>query len=170
MASPQPCVHSAGVTSQSRTSHELVLRLVLSFIAVVVCYRFEWTWLKAITADLNLRLDHLAGVPLERVSLDTVRLGTELFRYVIACTFADVWCAALALVWNPRQSAARNLGFLAVFTATLFVLNVVRLTAADVLYAAGVNWSLSEGVIGGMAYFAVWMWILKRGAWRAVSA
>src|ERR1044072_5539212 len=123
MAAPQPVAHSVGAANQSRTSSQLVLRLVLSFLAVVVCYRFEWMWLKAITADLNLRLDHLAGVPLERVSLDTVRLETEPFRYVIACTFADVWCAALALVWNPRQSAARNVGFLGVFTAGLFVLN-----------------------------------------------
>jgi hypothetical protein len=139
--------------------------LVLSFLAVVVCYRFDWLWLKDITASLNLQLDRLAGVPLERLSIDTVRLGPKLFQYVIACTFADVWCAAIALVWNTRQSVARNLEFLAAFTLGLFVLNVVRLTAADVIYAAGMSWSLAEGLIGGLAYFAVWLVILRRHAW-----
>ena len=152
--------------NQSRTSSQLVLRLVLSFFAVVVCYRFDWLWLKNITASLNLRLDHLAGVALQRVSVDTVRLGHESFQYVIACTFADVWCAALALVWNTRQSVARNLEFLVAFTAGLFLLNVVRLSAADVVYAAGMSWSLAEGVIGGLGYFAVWLVILRRHAWR----
>ena len=166
MASSQPCVHSVGTANQSRTSAQLVLRLVLLFFAVVLCYRLDWRWLKDITASLNLRLDHLAGVPLERVSIDTVRLGHEYFRYVIACTFADVWCAALALVWDMRQSIARNLEFLAAFTIGLFVLNVVRLSAADVIYAAGMSWSLAEGVIGGLAYFAVWLVILRRHAWQ----
>ena len=166
MASPQPCVHSEGATDQSRTSLQLVLRLIVSFAAVVICYRFDWLWLKTVTASLNLPLDHLAGVRLERISADTVRLGAVTFRYVIACTFADVWCAALALVWKTRESAARNLEFLAAFTLGLFVLNVVRLSAADVLYAAGVNWDIAEGVIGGLAYFAVWLVILRRHAWN----
>ena len=166
MASPQPCVHSPGASDQSRTSTQLVLRLVLSFVAVVVCYRYDWQWLKSITATLNLRLDNLAGVPLERLSADTVRLSTVTFRYVIACTFADVWCAAIALVWKTRDSVTRNLEFLAAFTLGLFVLNVVRLSAADLLYAAGVSWSLAEGVIGGLAYFAVWLAILRRHAWN----
>jgi hypothetical protein len=165
MASPQPCVHSEGAANQSRTSSQLVLRLVLSFLAVVACYRFDWLWLKDITATLNVRLDHLAGVPLQRLSLDTVRLGPKFFQYVIACTFADVWCAAIALVWDARQSVARNLEFLTGFTLGLFVLNVVRLSAADVLYAAGMSWSLAEGLIGGLAYFAVWLVILRRHAW-----
>jgi hypothetical protein len=140
--------------------------LVLSFVAVLVCYRFDWLWLKSVTAALNLSLDNLAGVPLVRVSLDTVRLGNVLFQYVIACTFADVWCAALALVWRRRESLARNLQFLAVFTLGLFALNVIRLSAADVLYYAGLNWDIAEGVIGGLAYFAVWLVILRRHAWR----
>jgi hypothetical protein len=144
----------------------LVLRLVLSFMAVLVCYRFDWLWLKSITATLNLRLDHLAGVPLQRVSIDTVRLGNELFRYVIACTFADVWCASLALIWKTRESVARNLEFLLPFTAGLFVLNVVRLSAADVLYNAGVSWTMAEGVIGGIAYFIVLLLIQRRHAWN----
>jgi exosortase/archaeosortase len=166
MASPQPCVHSPGVRDQSRTGVTLVLRLVLSFVAVVICYRFDWLWLKTITASLNLRLDNLAGVPLQRLSADTVRLGAVTFRYVIACTFADVWCASIALIWKTREPVARNLEYLAVFTLGLFVLNVVRLSAADVLYAAGVSWSLAEGVIGGLAYFAVWLAILRRNAWN----
>lgn len=165
MASPQPCVHSAGAANQSRTGSTLVLRLVLSFLAVVVCYRFGWTWLKALTATLNLRLDHLAGVPLQRLSIDTVQLGHKYFQYVIACTFADVWCASLALVWRTRQTVAQNLGFIAAFTAGLFVLNIVRLSAADVVFAAGMNWSLAEGLTGGLAYFAVWLAILRRHAW-----
>ncbi len=166
MASPQPCVHSPGASDQSRTSASLVLRLVLSFVAVIICYRFDWLWLKTATASLNLRLDNLAGVPLQRLSADTVRIGTATFQYVIACTFADVWCAALALVWKTRDSIPRNLEYVAASSLGLFVLNVVRLTAADVLYAAGVNWSLAEGVIGGLAYFAVWLVILRRHAWN----
>lgn len=170
MASPQPCVHSAEIIGQSRTSTQLVLRLVLSFLAVLVCYRFDWLWLKSITASLNLRLDNLAGVPLQRVSLDTVRLGHEYFRYVIACTFADVSCASLALVWDTRQSAARNLRFIAIFTLGLFVLNIVRLSAADVVYFAGLRWTLAEGVMGGLAYFAVWLVILRRHAWTSTTS
>jgi hypothetical protein len=143
----------------SLLSSELLARFALVTVAVGICYCFHWRPLRFLTSEANLRLDLLAGIPLERLSYDTVSWKGVLYRYENACTFVDVWFGCIPLLWNLRRSIAQNLAFLAVVTLGLFTFNVFRLSVSDVLFAAGLSWELAHNVISGVAYFLVWIWI-----------
>jgi hypothetical protein len=148
-------------------AHRLAVRTALAVMAVLICYRFEWQWLRYLTSEFNLRLDLLFGIVLQRVSADTVFWKGIYYQYQNACTFADVWCGAVPLLWNLRQSWRRNLVFLIWFSAALFTFNILRLTASDVLFNWGIPWSLAHEAFSGLAYFAVWIFIWERKAWQS---
>jgi exosortase/archaeosortase family protein len=138
---------------------QLAVRIVWAIAALLICYSFDWHWLRLVTSECNLWLDAVAGLHFQRLASDVVSWRGEVFRYTNACCFADVWCAALPLLWNTRHRIARNLWLIAAFTPALFVFNVVRLSISDVLYAHGMPWSWAHSVLGGVAYVAVWMFI-----------
>ena len=141
---------------------ELVFRFTLAALAVAICYCFDWRLLRTLTLDLNLRLDSLFGVHLQRISSDTVMYNGALYRYVIACTMADVWCAAIPLIWDIRSRIVQNLRVLGVFTVALFAFNIIRLSFSDLLFASGLSWDLAHNVISGVAYFLIWIFVWKR--------
>jgi len=143
----------------------LVVRLCLAALAVVICYSLKWEFLRYITSELNIRLDALAGIHLQRLSTDTVLWNGTLYYYERACIFADVWCGAIPLLWSLRRTVSGNLLHLLLFTAALFAFNVFRLSFSDVLYAIGVPWDLAHNAIGGAAWFLVWVWIWKHRDW-----
>jgi hypothetical protein len=146
-------------------SSEIAIRFALVAVAVGVCYLFEWRWLRWLTAELNVRLDALAGVHLERVSPDEVMWRGALYKYVVACTFADVWCGAIPLLWGVQHSVRRNVGVLLGFAAALVCFNAVRLSFSDVMFAAGVAWDLAHNVVSGVCYFVIWTWIWNHRPW-----
>lgn len=150
-------------------TREFLVRALLAAAAVALCYQFRWDHLRFLTAGLNLRLDALAGVTLQRVSPDTVLWKGQVYRYVIACTFADVWCGAIPLVWDRSRTILRNVVRVLAIGIVLIAFNVFRLSVSDVLFAAGIPWDLAHGVIGGLAYFAVFVWIWKHRTWRAFT-
>lgn len=139
----------------------LLIRFTLVPVAVVICHLFSWHALRYWTSELNLRLDLLAGIHLQRMSFDQVLWKGVLYRYQIACTLADVWCGAIPLLWNWRRSIFQNLTLLAGFAAALFALNIFRLSLSDILFAAGLPWDLAHNVISGITYFIVWVWIWR---------
>jgi len=153
----------AGTTR--RFSREVVLRFVLVAVAVGICYLFEWRWLRTLTLQLNSLLDALAGIHLQRLSFDTVEWHGEIYRYQIACTFADVWCGAIPLIWNVRKNALSNIGHVLIVGLVMIAFNVVRLSISDVLFALGLNWDLAHNVISGISYFLVWTWIWHTRTW-----
>ena len=160
----------AAISRSAAPATEFVVRAALCVVAVVLCYQFSWSWLRALTATLNVALDSLVGVRLERVAPDLVLWKGQLYRYVIACTMADVWCGALPLLWNARRPVAWNLARSLLFGAAVIVFNIFRLSLSDVLFAWGVNWDLAHGVIAGLAYFAIWVWIWNHRTWRDTAS
>jgi hypothetical protein len=152
--------------SRRLLSSELVMRFVLVAAGVGVCYLFDWRWLRSLTCDLNLRLDGLAGVHLQRVAYDAVMYRGALYSYGIACTFADVWCGGIPLLWDLRRSVGRNLATVLAFGGALLVFNVARLSFSDVLFAKGLSWDLAHNVVSGICYFAIWTWIWKNRSWQ----
>lgn len=140
---------------------EVLVRFALVPVAVALCYCFRWEVLRYLTSEANLRLDLLAGLHLQRLSLDTVQWRGSVYHYENACTFVDVWFGAIPLLWNLQRRVAANLGFFAQFAIALFVFNVFRLSLSDVLFSAGLNWDLAHNVVSGIAYFAVWVWIWR---------
>jgi hypothetical protein len=141
---------------------ELVFRFTLAALAVAICYCFDWRFLRTLTLDLNLWLDSLFGVHLQQISSDTVMYNGALYRYVIACTMADVWCGAIPLIWNLRSRVGQNLRFIGVFTVALFAFNIIRLSLSDVLFAYGLSWNLAHNVVSGVAYYLIWIFVWKR--------
>jgi hypothetical protein len=146
-----------------RLSHEAVVRLGLCAFGVGICYCFGWHWLRAWTCAANVWLDRWVGLRWERVGPEVVVWRGHVYFYAIACSFADVWCGALALVWDLRKSVRRNFVETAGFTGTLLAFNIARLTLSDLIVAAGAPWWLGHSVVAGFAYFAVWMWIARDG-------
>ena len=141
---------------------EWTFRFVLAAAAVGICYLFQWRFLRYLTSELNLRVDALFGVMLQRLSADTVVWKGIVYHYENACIFADVWCASIPLLWARSRTLSQNLPFITLYTSGLFVFNVLRLSFSDVLYAAGVPWSIAHNFVGGIAWFVVWIWIWKR--------
>ncbi len=144
------------------------MRILLAAIAVIVCYQFRWEALRYATSELNLRVDAFAGVHLQRLSADTVMWRGAAYQYVIACTFADVWCGAIPLIWDLRRTVTANVTRLAAFTIVLFAFNIFRLSVSDVLFAAGIPWPVAHDMLGGVAYFFVWLWIWNTRTWARV--
>ncbi len=143
-------------------SGSLLLRIGLAGLAVAFCYCFHWTLLRYLTSEFNLRLDRLAGISLIRTSSDTVMWRGALYYYGNACTFVDVWCGAIPLIWNLRRTIFSNLATIAILAVVLFFYNVFRLSVSDVLFADGVPWYWSHGLIAGFSYFGVWLWVRRR--------
>lgn len=118
-----------------------------------------WHWLEALTADFNTGLDRFLGVPWTRLSSNTVTWHGVVYEYVISCTFADVWCGAIPLVWNLRRKVLWNVGYIALMALGMFAFNIFRLSVSDYVFALGVPWSLAHSVVSGISYFVVWIWL-----------
>lgn len=107
-----------------------------------------------------------------RVSADTIRVQGVLFRFVTSCTFVDVVMGAIPLVWAFNKSIARNVLALLPLAAVLFAFNIVRLEISQLLYARGTPWILADDLVGGIAYFAVWIFIVscfKKYWWQTLE-
>lgn len=101
-----------------------------------------------------------------RLSFDTILVGGQATQYVIACTFVDVFMGAIPLLWNLKNSLLKNILLLLATAALLFGFNVLRLEFAQVLYYRSVAWTVADDVLGGVAYFAVWLSIWRLRSWK----
>jgi hypothetical protein len=141
---------------------EFSCRVALAAVFVVVAHQFSWTWLRFVTSDVILRLSSSLGMATARVSFDTVRIQGELFQFVIACTFVDVFAGSVPLLWRRKRSHAENGVRLIAAAAVLFTFNVVRLEIGQMLYSRGIlPYALADDVFGGFAYFTVWLYISR---------
>ena len=148
-----------------RLSRESLVRASVVAVFVLLTYQFPWRWLRFVTSVAVLRISASLGMATARVSFDTIRIHGEFFRVEIGCTFADVFVGSIPLLWDVRKSLLRNASRLLAVAVVFFGLNVVRLEIAQVLYARGVPWALADGVLGGVAYFAVWLFLWRQRTW-----
>jgi hypothetical protein len=98
----------------------VLVRFALVPIAVASCYCFRWEMLRYLSSEANLRLDLLAGLHLQRLSIDTVQWRGSVYQYENACTFIDVWFGSIPLLWNLGRPVAANLRFFAGLALALF--------------------------------------------------
>lgn len=138
-----------------------LFRALLVGIVVILTHQFAWNGLRYVTSEIVVRLSQTAGLSAERFSADTIRVQGNLFQFVISCTFVDVIMGMIPLVWALNKSVARNLLTVIPMAIGLFSFNVVRLQIGQLLYARGVPWLLADEVLGGIAYFAVWILIVS---------
>ena len=156
----------AGATSTDSGNSEFVLRAGTSLIFVLVCYLFQWHWLRSATLEGNAAFDALMGVRLDRVASDAVFWNGSVYRYVISCTFADVWCGALAFLIDLRRSILCNFRRLAIFTVALFAFNITRLSLSDFFFAHRIPWVIAHDAFAGFCYYAVWQYLWRTRSWK----
>lgn len=138
------------------------MRAVLLIAVVIACHLLEWNSLRFWTSEMVLRMSNFLGVPMHRVSDDVVSCGGELFNYTVSCTFVDVCFGAVVLTWNRGRSLLGNLLMVAELASGLFVFNCIRLTIGFVLYGHGVPWLIGHEAMSGLAYFMVWLWLMRQ--------
>lgn len=156
-----PALADADQTTSVGFRSEVLVRFALVPIAIAICYCFRWEVLRYVTSEANLRVDLLAGLHLQRISFDTVQWMGSVYRYENACTFVDVWCGAIPLLWDRRRTLGVNLRLFAGLAVGLFTFNVLRLSLSDMLFSAGLSWNLAHNVVSGISYFVVWLWIWR---------
>jgi hypothetical protein len=146
-------------------TREFLVRVCLVAILVVVSHQPGWQWLRLATSEAILRLSALLDMDTARLSYDTIRVqGTEV-EFVVSCTFVDVFFGSLPLLWDLRRSLLRNASRLVAAGAILFAFNVLRLEIAQLVYVRGASWQVADGVLGGIAYFCVWLAIWRLRSW-----
>ena len=128
---------------------------------MVACLQFQWTWLRFVTSEASLRFALWRGYAVERLSADIIVWGGHRFVFNTDCTFVDVICGALPLLWIRHAGVTRNgRDFLVVGTG-LFAFNILRNLLVDTLFSAGLPWSLTDQAIGALAYFLVWVFLVR---------
>jgi exosortase/archaeosortase len=137
---------------------------------VAICHQLRWEWLCGVTSESVLRMSTALGLSTLRLSSDTIVVQGQAVRVVTSCTFIDVVAGAVALLWNVRVSLSANATRLLTAAALLFAFNLVRLEIAQLVHAAGASWEMADGVVGGVAYFLVWLAIWPRCDWATPGA
>jgi hypothetical protein len=154
-------VQALPLVRRSSLGRGFLWRVLLVVIVVTLTHQFEWRGLRYFTSEAVLCLSRLASLSVERVSADTIRVQGNLFRFVISCTFVDVVMGAIPLLWAFNKSIAKNLLTVIELVVGLFGFNIVRLEVGQLLYARGAPWVLADDLLGGIAYFAVWILIVS---------
>jgi len=149
-----------------RFTRDFLIRTCLVAVFVVIAHEFSWEWLRFLTSEAVSHLSAVLGMDTARISFDTIRVqGTEV-KFVVSCTFVDVFFGSLPLLWDPGRSLPRNGFRILVAGVTLLVFNILRLEVAQLAYALGASWEVADGVLGGIAYFLVWVAIWRLRAWH----
>ena len=147
-------------------SGEFWCRAALVAVLAATAHQVPWEWLRFLTSECILRVSASLGMATSRVSFDTILVEGQPFQFVIACTFVDVFMGSIPLLWDLKRSVPRNILWLIATSTVLFGFNLVRLEVAQVLYYRGGSWTVADGVIGGIAYFAVWLAIWRLRSWK----
>jgi exosortase/archaeosortase len=155
------------LTRLPELSREFLCRAGLVAVFVVAAYHVSWEWLRFLTSECILRLSALLGMSAARISFDTIQVGSQAFQFLTACTFVDVFMGSIPLLWDIKKSMPRNIVWLIAAASVFFGFNVVRLELAQVLYYRGVPWIVADEVLGGFAYFVVWLAIWRLRSWNA---
>lgn len=149
-----------------RPTGEFCCRVGLVAVFAATTYQADWEWLRFLTSECVLRASASLGMTTSRVSFDTILVGGQATQFVIACTFVDVFMGSIPLLWKLKNSVLRNILWLLATATLLFGFNVMRLELAQVLYYRGVTWTVADQVLGGVAYFAVWLAIWRLRSWK----
>jgi hypothetical protein len=93
---------------------------------------------------------------MQPLSATTISFRGVTYSYQLSCTFVDVWCGLVPLLWLKSRPIAWNVGWLMFWAVSLFVFNIARLSLSDVLFAYGVPWWLAHSIFSGVCYYFVW--------------
>lgn len=143
----------------------LAARVLLVPVFVAVCYLYDWSWLRVMTTVTLVQISAMLGVPMQRTGADVIRVAGISAQFVVACTMIDAFFGAIPLLWRTTVSWSRNLLRLSVVMVAVFGLNIVRLELGFIAMTKGVPWWLAHEVVAGVAYFCLYLFIVKERAW-----
>jgi hypothetical protein len=140
----------------------LILRASLVALFVIACHQLDWRGARFLTSECILQISLWLGIPIQRLSFDVIQFNGQQFQFGVSCAYIDVVCGSIPLIWNLAVSVWRNLLKLTLYCGCLFVFNVLRLELGYVLYAQGVPWVFAHEVIGGVALFLIFLWVIRQ--------
>lgn len=143
---------------------ELACRVLLVPVFVGVCYLFDWYWLRVLTTDTLMRISSILGMSMVRTSADVVTIAGVTAKFIVACTMIDAFFGAIPLLWRTAASWRQNFTRLGLVLVGVFVLNIVRLELGFVAMTRGVPWWLAHEVVAGVAYFCLYVFIMRERA------
>ena len=138
------------------------LRLSIAVGFGLTAHLFGWEWVRLFTSEVVLRSVAALGLQASRLSFDTISINGVAFQFVVACTFVDVIVGSIPLLWSATKTSLRNLRTILSVAAALFAFNLLREDLSQLLYAHGVPWVISDDVLGGFSYFAVWLFLCQK--------
>jgi hypothetical protein len=145
--------------------HRLTARVLLVPVFVAVCHLYDWSWLRVLTTVTLVQISAMLGVSMQRMGPDVIRVAGISAQFVVACTMIDAFFGAIPLLWRTTVSWLQNLLRLSVVLVSVFGLNIVRLELGFVAMTKGVPWWLAHEVVAGVAYFCLYLYIIKERAW-----
>jgi hypothetical protein len=145
--------------------HRLTARVLLVPVFVAVCHLYDWSWLRVLTTVTLVQISAMLGVPMQRMGADVIRVAGISAQFVVACTMIDAFFGAIPLLWRTAVSWSQNLLRLSMVLVAVFGLNIVRLELGFIFMTKGVPWWLAHEVVAGVAYFCLYLYIIKERAW-----
>jgi hypothetical protein len=101
-----------------------------------------------------------------RIGADLVTVAGINARFVVSCTMIDAFFGAIPLLWRTSFSWLQNLVRLTAVAGAVFVLNIVRLELGFIWMTRGAPWWLAHECVAGVAYFCLYMFIVRERAWN----
>jgi hypothetical protein len=150
--------------------HELVGRVLLVPVFVGVCYLFDWNWLRVLTTAALMQISSILGISMVRTGADVVTVAGVSAKFIVACTMIDAFFGAIPLLWRTTVSWGQNVLRLSAVLMGVFVLNIVRLEFGFVAMTRGVPWWLAHEVVAAVAYFCLYVFIMRERAWDHAQA
>jgi hypothetical protein len=145
---------------------EVWFRLALVPAFVVVCYLFDWWLLRAGTVTVLLWTSAWLHLPMHRAAADLIDLDGRMVQFGTACTMVDAFFGAIPLLWRRSLAWGENLARLVAIFAGVFALNIFRLESGFVAIHYGAPWWLAHECVAGVAYFCVFLFIMRERAWE----
>ena len=154
-------------TRMTRTiRRNTVCRVALVPLFVVICYLFQWWWLRIVTTLTLVKISAMLGVPMHRIGQDLIALDSIRVQFIIPCTMVDAFFGAIPLLWLTTATWFRNLARMGAVFAGVFLLNIIRLEAGFIALHHGAPWWLAHECVAGVAYFCLFLFIVREGAWQ----
>jgi hypothetical protein len=151
-------------------NHGLALRILLVPVFVAGCYLAgfcldDWSWLRVLTTVTLVQISTALGIPMYRIGADVITVAGINAQFVVACTMIDAFFGAIPLLWRTNVSWLQNLIRLTTVAGAVFVLNIVRLELGFIAMTRGAPWWLAHECVAGVAYFCLYMFIVREHAW-----
>jgi hypothetical protein len=117
-----------------------------------------------------MQISSILGISMVRTGADVVTVAGVSAKFIVACTMIDAFFGAIPLLWRTNVSWGQNVLRLSAVLMGVFVLNIVRLEFGFIAMTRGVPWWLAHEVVAGVAYFCLYVFIMRECAWDHAQA